>query len=40
MAILDYYKQYLDEQSYRLKFKAVSDKQGVTCKKCGGTEHY
>lgn len=40
MAILDFYKEYPDEQSCRLKFKAVRDKQGVTCKKCGCTEHY
>jgi len=40
MAILDYYEQYPDEGSCKLKFKAVRDKQGVTCKKCGCTEHY
>ena len=40
MVILDFYKEYPDEHSCRLKFKAVRGKEGVTCKKCGCTEHY
>lgn len=40
MGILDFYKEYPDEESCKLKFKAVRDKEGVTCKKCGCTEHY
>lgn len=40
MGILDFYKEYPDEESCKLKFKSVRDKEGVTCKKCGGTEHY
>ena len=40
MRILDFYKEYPDENSCRLKFKAVRDKEGVICKKCGCAEHY
>lgn len=40
MAILDFYKDYPDEESCKLKFKRVRDKEGVTCKKCGCREHY
>lgn len=40
MRILDFYKEYPDEDSCRLKFKAIRDKEGVICKKCGCTEHY
>lgn len=40
MSIIDYYKHYPDEESCKLKFKAVRDKEGVTCKKCGCLEHY
>lgn len=40
MSIIDYYKQYPDEESCMLKFKAVRDKQGVICKKCSCTDHY
>lgn len=40
MSIIDYYKHYPDEESCKLKFKAVRDKQGVICKKCGCTDHY
>ncbi len=40
MAILDFYKDYPDEESCKLKFKAVRDKEGVICKKCGCQDHY
>ncbi len=40
MAILDFYKDYPNEESCKLKFKEVRDKQGVICKKCGNKEHY
>lgn len=40
MRILDFYQQYPDEQSCRTAFKAYREKVGVTCRKCGGTEHY
>lgn len=40
MAILDFYKHYPDEESCMLKFKAVRDKDGVGCKKCGCIDHY
>lgn len=40
MAILDFYKDYPDENSCKLKFKEIRDNEGVICKKCGNKEHY
>lgn len=40
MNILDFYKEYPDELSCKLKFKAIRDKEGIVCKKCNCTEHY
>lgn len=40
MRILDFYKEYPDELSCKLKFKEIRDQEGITCKKCGGLDHY
>ena len=40
MNILDFYKEYPDELSCKLKFKEIRDKVGIICKKCQGSEHY
>lgn len=40
MRILDFYREFPDEQSCRACFKAYREKVGVTCVKCGGTKHY
>lgn len=40
MRILDFYREFSDEQSCRASYKAYREKVGVTCRKCGGTEHY
>jgi len=40
MNILDFYKEYPDELSCKLKFKAIRDKDGIVFKKCNCTEHY
>lgn len=40
MRILDFYREFPDEQSCRASYKAYREKVGVTCKRCGGTEHY
>jgi len=40
MRILDFYKDYPDELSCKLKFKEIRDREGITCKKCGGSAHY
>ncbi len=40
MRILDFYKEYPDELSCKLKFKEIRDQEGITCKKCGGLAHY
>ena len=40
MRILDFYREFPDEQSCRASYKAYRERVGVTCRKCGGTEHY
>lgn len=40
MNIRDFYTQFSDEDSCKLKFKSIRDQQGVVCKKCSGKEHY
>lgn len=40
MRILDFYKEYPDELSCKLKFKEIRDQEGVICKKCNCTDHY
>jgi transposase-like protein len=40
MNLLNFISAYPDEASCKAKFKAYRDKEGVTCKKCGHTEHY
>ena len=36
----DFYRQFPDENSCKLHFKQIRDRDGVICKKCGGTHHY
>lgn len=40
MNIIDFHKHYPDEESCKLKFKAIRDKEGVICKKCQSKDHY
>ena len=40
MNLIKFIETYPDEASCRLKFKEFRDVQGVTCRKCGCTEHY
>jgi len=40
MKLSEFFEQYGDEGSSRLKFKSIRDQQGVICKKCGGIDHY
>ncbi len=40
MIIRDFFKQFPDENSCKVHFKAERDKQGVKCKKCQHQEHY
>ena len=40
MNLLNFIAQYPDEDSCRLKLKTLRDKEGVVCRKCGGTDHY
>ena len=40
MRILDFYKQFPEEESCKARFLEMRLQEGVRCKKCGGTEHY
>lgn len=40
MKIFDFISQFPDEESCKLKYKEIRDKQGVVCRKCGGEDHY
>jgi transposase-like protein/predicted RNA-binding Zn-ribbon protein involved in translation (DUF1610 family) len=40
MNLLNFIKEFPDEESCKLKFKEIRDKQGVVCPHCGGKDHY
>jgi hypothetical protein len=40
MNLLNFIKEFPDEESCKLKFKDIRDKQGVVCPHCGGKDHY
>lgn len=40
MNLIDFIKEYPDEESCKLKFKEYREQVGVVCAKCGGTGHY
>jgi hypothetical protein len=40
MNLLDFYHRYPDESSCKLAFKAQRLSEGISCKKCGGSNHY
>lgn len=40
MNIFSFTANFTDEESCRLHYKEQRDKEGVVCKKCGGTSHY
>lgn len=40
MNLLNFIGLYPDEQSCKLKLKAIRDKEGVICRHCGGINHY
>lgn len=40
MNLINFIEQFPDEQSCKLKFKAMRDETGVTCRHCGGKDHY
>lgn len=40
MKLLDFYKNYPDEQSCKLAFKEYREETGIICSKCNGTTHY
>jgi transposase-like protein len=40
MNLLNFIKDFPDEDSCKLKFKEIRDKQGIVCPHCGSKEHY
>jgi hypothetical protein len=40
MNLLNFIKEFPDEESCKLKFKEIRDKQGIVCPHCGGKDHY
>jgi len=40
MNLLNFISQYPDEDSCKLKLKAIRDKEGVKCSHCGSKDHY
>lgn len=40
MNLLNFISQYPDEDSCKLKLKAIRDKEGVVCRHCGRKDHY
>ena len=40
MNLLNFISQYPDEDSCKLKLKAIRDKEGIECRHCGSKEHY
>ena len=40
MSLINFIEHFPDEESCKRKFKEYRDIVGVTCAKCGGTEHY
>lgn len=40
MNLIKFLDEFPDEASCRAKFKEYRDKEGITCRKCGHTEHY
>ncbi len=40
MKLFDFISEYPDEISCKIKYKAIRDKEGVVCRRCGGKTHY
>ena len=40
MKLLNFISQYPDEDSCKLKLKAIRENEGIVCRHCGGTVHY
>jgi len=40
MNLIAFVEKFPDEASCKQEFKLMRDKEGVICRKCGGTEHY
>ena len=40
MNLIDFIKEFPDEESCKEKFKEYREQVGVVCSKCGGKSHY
>ena len=40
MKLLEFYKNFPDEESCKQEFKRYREQEGITCRKCGNTTHY
>jgi DNA-directed RNA polymerase subunit RPC12/RpoP len=40
MTLIDFLREFPDEESCKRKFKEFREQAGVVCPKCGGTDHY
>lgn len=40
MKLIEFYKNYPDEESCKQAFKNYREQEGITCKKCGNKTHY
>jgi len=40
MKLIDFFKQFPDEQSCKDHFREQRQKEGITCRNCKGTDHY
>lgn len=40
MNLIEFVKNFPDEESYKRKWREIRERQGVVCPKCGCREHY
>jgi Zn finger protein HypA/HybF involved in hydrogenase expression len=40
MNLIKFIEEFPDEASCKAHFRTQREKEGITCKKCGGTHHY
>ena len=40
MNLIDFPDKFLDEESCKLNFKGIREREGIKCEKCGHDSHY
>jgi len=40
MNLIDFVGQFSNEESCKLKFKEIHEREGIKCRKCGHNSHY